>query len=78
MDDSTGNALERVQRVHAPADFEAFSTMCTRCFETQSSTGYTCTRRSKVLTHSLIIDLKTRQIEAGISPKLRVLVQNSQ
>ena len=29
------------------------STMCTRCFETQSSLGCTCTRRSKFLTHSL-------------------------
>ena len=38
----------------APADFEASSTMCTRCFETQSSTGWTCTRRSKFLTHSLL------------------------
>ena len=27
--------------------------MCTRCFETQSSPGCTCTRRSKFLTHSL-------------------------
>jgi hypothetical protein len=59
----TRNALERVQRVHepadlcdipfAPADLEAFSTMCTRCFETQSSPGCTCTRRSKFLRHSL-------------------------
>ena len=38
----------------APADFEASSTMCTRCFETQSSPGCTCTRRSKFLTHSLL------------------------
>ena len=37
----------------APADFEASSTMCTRCFETHSSPGCTCTRRSKLLTHSL-------------------------
>ena len=37
----------------APADFEASSTMCTRCFETQSSPGCTCTRRSEILTHSL-------------------------
>ena len=38
-----------------PADFEASSTMCTCCFETQSSPGCTCTRtrRSKILTHSL-------------------------
>ena len=38
----------------APADFEASSTMCTRCFETQSSPGCTCTRKFKFLTHSLI------------------------
>ena len=37
----------------APNDFEASSTMCTRCFETQTSPGCTCTRRSKFLTHSL-------------------------
>ena len=37
----------------APAVFEASSTMCNRCFETQSSPGCTCTRRSKTLTHSL-------------------------
>ena len=37
----------------APADFEVSNTMCTRCFETQSSPGCTCTRRSKFLTHSL-------------------------
>ena len=37
----------------APADFEASSTMCTRCFENQSSPGCTCTRRSKFLTHFL-------------------------
>ena len=37
----------------APADFEASSTMCTCCFEIQSSPGCSCTRRSKVLTHSL-------------------------
>ena len=37
---------------YAPADFEASSAMCTRCFETQSSPGCTCTRRSKFLTHS--------------------------
>ena len=46
----------RVQRVHhlfAHADFVASSTMCTRCFETQSSPGCTYTRRSKFLTHSL-------------------------
>ena len=36
-----------------PADFEASSTMCTRCFEIQSSPGCSCTRRSKFLTHSL-------------------------
>ena len=30
-----------------------FSTMCTRCFETQSSKGCTCTRRSKFIMHSL-------------------------
>ena len=47
-----GNALERV---HEPADHWdiASSTMCTRCFEIQSSPGCTCTRRSKFLTHSL-------------------------
>ena len=39
----------------APADFEASSTMCIRCFETQSSPGCTCTRSSKFLTHSLIL-----------------------
>ena len=39
----------------APADFVASSTMCTRCFENQSSPGCTCTRRSKFLTHSLHI-----------------------
>ena len=60
----TGNALARVQRVHKPADlwditfctrwFEASSTMCTCCFDTQSSPGCTCTRRFKILTHSLI------------------------
>ena len=33
------------------------STMCTRCFGTQSSPGCTCTCRSKILTHSLIIIL---------------------
>ena len=38
---------------YAPADFEASSTMCTRFFETQSTSGCTCTRRSKILTHSL-------------------------
>ena len=37
-----------------PADFEASSTMCTCCFETQSSPGCTFTRRSKFLTHSLL------------------------
>ena len=37
----------------APPDFEASSTMCTRCFETQSSSGCTCTHRSKILLHSL-------------------------
>ena len=37
----------------AATDFEASSTMCTRCFENQSSPGCTCTRRSKFLTHSL-------------------------
>ena len=31
----------------APADFDATSTMCTRCFETQSSPGCTCTHRFK-------------------------------
>ena len=31
--------------------------MCTRCFETQSSSGCTCTRRSKFLTHSLLFVL---------------------
>ena len=36
----------------APA-FGAYSTMYTRCFETQSSPGCSCTRRSKFLTHSL-------------------------
>ena len=41
----------------APADFEASSTMCTRCFETQSSPGCTCTRRFKFLTHSLKMQL---------------------
>ena len=40
---------------YVPADFEASNTMCTRCFETQSSPGCTCTRRSKFLTHSLVI-----------------------
>ena len=48
----------------APADFEASSTMCTRCFETQSSPGCTCTHRSKFLTHSLgpkIVLTKTQQ-----------------
>ena len=44
----------------APADFWAYSTMCTRCFETQSSPGCTCTRRSNFLTHSLFIELKSR------------------
>ena len=34
-------------------DFSDSSTICTRCFETQSSPGCTCTRRSKILTHSL-------------------------
>ena len=38
----------------APADFEASSTMCTRCFEIQSSPGCTSTRRFKFLTHSLV------------------------
>ena len=28
--------------------------MCTRCFETQTSPGCTCTQRSQFLTHSLI------------------------
>merc|ERR1712051_1083421 len=37
----------------APADFEASSTMCTCCFETQSSPGCNCTRRSEFLKHSL-------------------------
>ena len=37
----------------APADFEASSTMCTRCFEIQSSPGCTCTRRLKILTHTV-------------------------
>ena len=58
---SSGNALARVQQVHKPADlrditfcthwFWGFnsSTMCTRCFETQSSLGCTCTRRFKFL-----------------------------
>ena len=30
--------------------------MCTCCFETQSSPGCTCTRKSKFLTHSLSFD----------------------
>ena len=46
----SGNALARVQR--------ASSTMCTRCFETQSSPGCTCTRRSRFLTHSLLYLIK--------------------
>ena len=33
--------------------FCTFSTMCTCCFETQSSPGCTCSRRYKFLTHSL-------------------------
>ena len=33
--------------------------MCTRCFETQSSPGCTCIRRSKFLTHSLYSKIKT-------------------
>ena len=32
--------------------------MCTRCFETQSSPGCTCTRRFKFLTHSLVKAVK--------------------
>ena len=63
---SPGNALARVQRVHEPADLWDITflhplilrllllSMCTRCFETQSSPGGTCTRRSKILTHSLV------------------------
>ena len=45
----------------APADFEASSTMCTRCFATQSSPGCTCTRRSKFLMHSLFLILSQHQ-----------------
>ena len=48
----SGNALARVQRVHETADLWDI-TFCTRCFETQSSQGCTCTHRSKFLTHSL-------------------------
>ena len=47
-----GNALARVQRVHEPAELLDI-TICTRCFETQSSPGCPCTHRSKFLTHSL-------------------------
>ena len=58
---STGAAGARTPQIFgtspfAPADFEASSTICTRCFETQSSPGCTCTRRSKFLTHSLDSD----------------------
>ena len=48
--------------------------MCTHCFETQSSPGCTCTRRSKFLTHSLIwvrwvcqIHIKTRPFSSIVS-----------
>ena len=37
----------------APTDFEASSTIYQYWFETQSSPGCPCTRRSKFLTHSL-------------------------
>ena len=41
--------------------------MCTRCFETQSSLGCTCTRRSKFLTHSLyIIDYSAPTKRKGV------------
>ena len=73
---STGNALARVQRVHKPAhlwditfcthNFEASSTMCTRCFETQSSPGCTCNRRSKFLAHSLPRDNRPVTLFDGV------------
>ena len=38
-----------------PADYEASRPMSTRCFETQSSPVCTCSRRSKFLTHFLVV-----------------------
>ena len=65
---STGAAGAQTRRslkhhLLIPPDFQAFSTMCTRCFETQSSPGYTCTRRSKILRHSLFWNLLTFSIQ---------------
>ena len=64
----------------APADFKASSTMCTRCFETQSSSGCTCTRRSKFLTHSLsqvMVMLNNYMLTKGILIKKPIITQKT-
>ena len=52
----------------APADFKASSTMCTRWFWDLSSHGWTCTRRSTFLTHSLNFNLQN--IEVLLEPSI--------